>query len=136
MARYAIVEAGVVVNVIEADEEFAATLDGIASDTAAPGDTWDGQTFSRPAPPAPPVPDEVDRWKAHYVLAAAGHMPAVRAAIAAIADDTQRAVAEALFDQRPTIRRLSTLTQQIQQAVGINDAERDALFVQAFALQD
>lgn len=102
------------------------------------GSEWIELPYTAPEPmpePAPELPDEVDRWKAHFVLASAGLMPAVRAAIAAIEDDTERAVAEVLFEQRPTIRRISALTQRVQQAVGISDAERDAMFVQAFALQ-
>lgn len=141
MARYAIIVGGSVLNVVESDQEnaeaYAAREGGTAavSTTASPGDIYESGQFERPAPPAPPLPDEVDRWKAHYVLIAAGHMPAVRAAIAAIQDDAQRALAELLFDQRPTIRRIGALTQQIQQAAQITDEERDALFLQAAALQ-
>lgn len=42
--RYAIIENGKVVNVAEADEGF----DGIQSDIANIGDTWDGQNFIKP----------------------------------------------------------------------------------------
>ena len=111
--------------------------------TGASRSNWTGHEWmvlqyvppEAPPEPQPVVPDEVDRWKAHYVLTAAGLMPAVRAAIAAIEDDAERAIAELLFDQRPTIRRIGALTQRIQQDAGISDAERDALFVQAAALQ-
>lgn len=85
-------------------------------------------------PDAPAVPDEVEMWRAHCALIAAGKMAAVRAGIASIADPTARALAEAQFEYRPTVRRLSPLTQQLQQLAGITDEERDALFVQAAAL--
>jgi hypothetical protein len=139
MARYAIIVGGAVLNVVESDQAnadaYALREGGLAveSVTAGPGDTYESGQFSRPAPQVA-LPDEVDRWKAHYVLIAAGKMPAVRAAIAAIEDDTERALAELLFDQRPTIRRIGPLTQQIQLGAGITDAERDAMFVQASAL--
>ncbi len=60
MARKArvLIATGFVENVIIADDDFTPpegrTL--IDSDTAAPGDTWDGTTFTRPAP-VPPDPD-------------------------------------------------------------------------------
>jgi len=43
--RYAIIENGKVVNVIEADENYS---EGIQSDTANTGDTWDGSNFIKP----------------------------------------------------------------------------------------
>lgn len=81
-----------------------------------------------------PVPDVVERWAAHYVLTAEGHMPAVRAAIDAIPDPVQRELARIEFDQRPTIRRLSPLTQQLQQLAGITEQQRDAMFIAAAQL--
>ena len=133
MARYAILQDGIVTNVIEADESFASSIGAIPSETASPGDTYSNGQFSRPTP-APQVPDEVERWKAHYVLIQAGRMAAVKAAIAAIPDATQRDIAELLFYQRPTIRRIGGLTQQLQQAAGITDEERDAMFILAASL--
>lgn len=44
--RYAIIENGVVVNVVEGGGV------GIPSDTAGIGDLWDGEQFTRPTPPA------------------------------------------------------------------------------------
>ena len=43
--RYAIIENGKVINVIEADENYS---EGIQSDTANTGDAWDGLTFTKP----------------------------------------------------------------------------------------
>lgn len=50
MARYAIVQGGVVVNVVLCD---TAPANGVRSDTASPGDTWDGSSFHRTPLPAP-----------------------------------------------------------------------------------
>lgn len=130
MGRYAVLQAGVVVNVIEADADFAATIGAIESASASPGDTWDGASFHRPEV-VEPVPDVVERWAAHYVLIAHGYMPAVMAAIEAIEDPVQRELARVEFTQKPVIRRLYPLTQLLQQAAGISDAERDAMFTAA-----
>ena len=51
MARFAIIDAGRVTNIIEADADFAATLGAIDATSGAIGDLWDGETFT--APPAP-----------------------------------------------------------------------------------
>lgn len=140
MARYAIIVGGSVLNVIEADLEaadaYAAREGGTAvpSATAGPGDSYDGNEFARPTPPAPPLPDEVETYKAHLVLITAGHFDAVEAIIDGM-QPAARAQAQAMFYRRPTIRRLSPLTLQIQQTLGMSDEERDALFAQAAALQ-
>ena len=54
MARFAIIDAGRVTNIIEADADFASSIGAIDATGAAIGDLWDGETFSKP--PAPPVP--------------------------------------------------------------------------------
>ena len=61
--RYAIIEKATrkVVNVVEWDGQLGwgppAGHDVRRSDTADPGDAWNGAEFTRPAPPPPP-PDE------------------------------------------------------------------------------
>ncbi len=52
--RYALIYAGVVRNVVEAPEDWPGLQDAdaaIQSDEAGPGWTWDGESFSPPAPP-------------------------------------------------------------------------------------
>lgn len=93
---------------------------------------WELQVW-HPAPDGI-VPDQVERWRAHYVLTAHGYMDAVMAAIDGMQDNTQRNLARAEFTQRPTIHRISYWTQLLQQAVGITDEERDQMFVEAQAL--
>lgn len=57
MTRRAIIENGIVTNVIEADPDFelpGKTL--VDAGDAGIGWTWDGSTFTSPAPAAPPAP--------------------------------------------------------------------------------
>ncbi len=47
--KFAIIENGVVTNIAEADEEFAATQEGwVAAERSDIGDTFDGKTFAKP----------------------------------------------------------------------------------------
>ena len=48
--KYAVIENGVVTNIAEADEAFAAEQGWVQSDTAQIGWTYDGETFTPPAP--------------------------------------------------------------------------------------
>ena len=61
MARYAVIDGGVVVNVVEADQEFAQSNGWVEAPTAAIGDLWDGESF---APPAEPGADLGAIWGA------------------------------------------------------------------------
>ncbi|MDO9712462.1 hypothetical protein [Paracraurococcus lichenis] len=54
--RYAIIDSGRVVNVAEAEPDFAAARGWVASETAGPGWTFDGIGF---APPVEPTPKRV-----------------------------------------------------------------------------
>ena len=55
MARYAIIEDGVVTNLVEASAKFAKSQDWIACPEAGIGWWWDGEQFVPPAPePIPP----------------------------------------------------------------------------------
>lgn len=59
MARFAIIDAGRVINIVESDSGFAAMQGWVPADDCRIGDLWDGQVFS--AAPADPA----------YLLAAA-----------------------------------------------------------------
>lgn len=55
--RAAIIENGVVINIVVADLDFATEQGWIISDTAQIGDTWDGETLtSLPVPEPEPAP--------------------------------------------------------------------------------
>ncbi len=58
MARYAIIEDGVVTNLVEASAKFAKSQDWIACPEAGIGWWWDGEQFVPPAP-EPIRPDQL-----------------------------------------------------------------------------
>ena len=61
--RYVLIKAGKVINVIELEPTAVYVPDDgqiiFPSDTAASGDSWDGTTFTRAAPPPSPVPTDI-----------------------------------------------------------------------------
>lgn len=83
----------------------------------------------------PAVPQEVPMLNAHLAMIAAGWMAPVRAYIAAIADPVRRARAEAFLDRAQTMRRDHELVRLVPAAVGKTEAEVDALFIAAAALE-
>lgn len=67
MARFAIIDAGRVTNIIEADADFAASIGAIDAAGAAIGWFWDGDEFT--APPAPdPAIVRTAKWEAIKTL--------------------------------------------------------------------
>lgn len=127
--RAAVVENGVVANVIEVDSLDA--LPGlIPGDGAAIGDAWDGQQFIRPAVVPPLVPERVPMLNAHLVLIDAGWMPALREYLDAM-PGTEGEKARAYFVQALTLARDHDLVRSIPAALGKTEAEVDALFIAA-----
>ena len=59
MARYAIVDKGVVTNVAEGNAEWAAETGAVQSDEAQIGWLYDGKVFTDPTPPPEPPPPRV-----------------------------------------------------------------------------
>lgn len=73
MARYAIIESGVVKNVIEAEADFATTIGAIPAQNAGIGYTWDGSVFTAPVPPMPTLPEYDAALVAHLDAEAQTH---------------------------------------------------------------
>lgn len=90
--------------------------------------------FEQPeAPPAPAPPTSVTMRQARLALLAAGKLDDVQAAIAAIPGaDGDRARIE--WEFAATVDRDSAFTQQLAQALGLDDAALDDLFTKAGAL--
>lgn len=90
------------------------------------------RAFGVPPPPAPTpqyTPDEVPAWKARIVLAEAGLLATVEAAIAQAPPRIQVAWAH-----KPTWRRNSPMINAMAQAVSLSNAQVRALFRDADAI--
>lgn len=126
MMRTAVIDNGVVVNVIDASDGF--TLPGktlVPSATAGIGDTYASGTFTRPAPVVH-IPQEVTDLQARLALIAAGKLAAVEATVAASDDATK-----AWYDRALTWRRDSPIIAALAPALGLTSADLDALFIDA-----
>lgn len=133
MARYAIIEGGIVANVVEAEADFASAQGWIPAQNAGPGWLYDGQAFSEPPPPQPVVPDSVTMRQARLALLGAGKLAAVDAAIASLPSPMKEA-AQIEWEYAATVERSSPLIAQLAPALSMSDAEMDALFVEAAKL--
>lgn len=83
---------------------------------------------------APPPTTQVTMRQARLALLGAGLLDDVHAAIAAIADPTQRKTAEIEWEYAQTVDRGSSFTQQLAAGLGLTAEQLDALFTQAAAL--
>lgn len=137
MARFALIVAGQVVNVIEADASFAADLAAqlggaaVASAFASPGDFYADSVFERPAS-AVPVPSEVTMRQARLALLAAGLLDDVEAAINAMSDPA-KAAARIEWDYSNTLRRDHPLVATLGVGLGLTTEQLDNLFRDAAA---
>ena len=75
---------------------------------------------------ATPVPQEVTMYQARRALAAAGLLTAVEAAIAAAGT-----VAQIEWDTKNLVHRSYGMVSDMGQALGMTDAQLDALFISA-----
>ncbi|MEY2654794.1 MAG: hypothetical protein RLZZ524_1822 [Pseudomonadota bacterium] len=138
MARYAIVVAGAVVNVIEADASFAATLaeqlggSAVLSATAGPGDTHSGGNFTTPEPTAH-VPKSVTMRQARLALLGAGLLASVETALDALSEPAKSA-ARIEWDYSNELLRANPLVATLGAALGLSSGQIDNLFVAAAAL--
>lgn len=88
-----------------------------------------------PEPPPPPVPQTVSRAQGKAALIHAGLWSQITAFVAAIPDDTERALAEVALNDTQEWRRDSAFLGQAAQALGLDDAALDALFIAAAGVQ-
>jgi hypothetical protein len=130
--RAAVIENGVVTNVIEVEslDVFPGLVDGTDAEI---GDAWDGTTFTHPAPAPPAVPASVTMRQARLALLAAGKLETVNSAIASMAG-AEGDVARIEWEYAREVRRDSPLMASMMPVLGMTDAEIDALFVTAESL--
>lgn len=129
MKRWALIQAGVVANVVE--QPIAPQIGGTWVDctglSVGPGWRWDGAAFAHPAG-ARVV--EVSMRQAQLALLAAGKLAAVEAAIEAM-PEPERSAARIEFNRAGTVARDHPSTAMIGAAAGLNDAQIDELFAAA-----
>lgn len=86
-------------------------------------------------PTAPPaVPQVVTRRQARQALLLAGRLQDVQPAIDAIADPLQRGMVQIEWDDSQEFHRTRPTLVSLATAIGMTDADLDALFVQAAQL--
>lgn len=132
--RYALIESGRVANVVEQDSTPTILGTWVACGNAGPGWAYDGDTFTPPPmPPAPPVVPTVSRRQARRALRAAGLLDDVEAAINALPEPAR---SDALIDWQDATEfaRNWPLLITLAAALGLSDAQVDALFAAAAAL--
>jgi hypothetical protein len=139
MARYAVIQAGLVANVIEADQAWvdahapgAVLLD--EASPAGPGWRYSNGTFAAPLPPAPTVPAEVTRRQAIRALLDAGITEAmVLAAINAL-PEPQRSHALIDWQESNSFERRWPMLNGLASALNLSQAQLDLLFIAAARL--
>ena len=138
--RYALIQSGHVINVIEAADQAVADIIAaqwgavaVQSDTAGPGDDYAAGVFTRPAPVVP-VPEQVTRRQAKAALLLAGLLDSVQPAIDAIPDATQRALAQLEWDESLHFERSRPILIALATALGLDSDDLDDLFRTAAGL--
>lgn len=90
--------------------------------------------YVAPPPPPPMVPQVVTRRQARQALLIAGKLAQVQPAIDAIADPLQRGMVQIEWDDSQTFERQRPTLIALATAIGLDDAELDALFTHAATL--
>lgn len=132
--NYAIIENGIVTNIIVADATFAASVGAVPAQDAGIGWSYSGGVFTAPAAPAPAVPHSVTRRQARQALLLAGLLDSVDPAIAAIPDTTQRRLAQIEWQDSLEFERQRPLLISLATALGLDSAALDQLFITAKTL--
>lgn len=126
VSRYAVIQDGIVVNVVKAIQAMGS--DWVRSDTAEIGDQWDGSTFSTPAA-QPEVPRAVTPLQMRKALRQSGLAAAVGAYLTTTSDEVNEEWEYALEIQRDNALIAAAAT-----ALNKTDSEVDALFILAATL--
>lgn len=132
--RAHVINDGVIANTIEVD-----SLDVIPGlvDASIGGSIGDsivnGAVVPKPAPPAPVVPSEITMRQARLVLLSAGKLAAVDAAIDAMSEPTKSA-ARIEWEYSSAVQRHNGFVSQLGPALGLTEAQIDAMFVAGAAL--
>lgn len=133
MARFAIIDAGRVINHAEADAAFAAAQGWIPAGSSRIGDLWDGQVFTPAPPPPTPVPPAVSMRQARLALLGAGLLDDIDAAINGL-PSPQKEAARIEWEYSQEVQRHNGFVSVLAPSLGLTPEQTDALFVQAAKL--
>jgi hypothetical protein len=129
MARYAVISAGAVENIIECDAEFAAGIVAVPAGDAHIGDLWDGSAFSRPPAPPAPVPQSVSMAQGLIALDRAGITEVViEDMIAAMPEGSAKREASIWFRRSNDMHRRHPAVLTLAGLLGLTDEQVDDLF--------
>ena len=139
MARFALISAGRVVNVAEADAAWVAgqplqAVQLAPDSTVGPGWTYADGAFTAPPAPAPVVPHSITRRQARQVLVLNGmSLAAVDAVIAGLPEPT-RTIATIFWADSNDFERDNAMLVSLAPMVGLSSQQLDLLFIQAASL--
>jgi len=124
--RAAVIENGVVVNIIEIPQ-----LDDYPGAVACPdengiGDLFENGVFSQPPTPEPPIPSTVSMYQARIALHQAGLLATVQAGISQMSEEAQ-----IKWEFAPTVKRNDALTVALATALNLTEEDLDNLFTTA-----
>lgn len=128
--KYAKVLSGVVREAQEFDTDPGA--DWIACEIVGPGWVYSGGVFKPPASTL--VPSEITMRQARLVLDAANLIDPIDATIAAIADPAKKRQAKIEWEYSNTVQRHNGFVSLLAPALGLSEAQIDAMFVAGVAL--
>jgi hypothetical protein len=129
--RAAVIENGVVVNVIIVDEINSPDL--VPAENGLIGDLWNGAAFQTPPPPPPKVPEAVTMRQAKIALRRAGKLAIVNAALQAMPGDAGED-ARITWEWSTEVQRQNPLILMMKPVIGMTDQEIDQLFISAALL--
>lgn len=138
MKKYARIDSGKVVEIIETDGDIAklfhsalvanmVDVSGIAG--VKQGWDWDGLNATEPLAPPPQVPQSVSPFQARKALKQSGLLATVQGAVAAADEDTQMA-----WEYATSFDRNSEFVLGMAAGLGWTDEQVDNLFILANSL--
>lgn len=138
--KYAYAENNVAVEVVEANPamlfatHYAEKFQPVPA-YVKPGWIVANGSWQAPPVPAPVVPFSVSRRQGRQALLLAGKLALVQPAIDAIADATQRGLAQIYWDDSQEFERNHPTLISLAAQIGLTSADLDLLFITAGALQ-
>lgn len=131
--RAHVINNGIVVNTIEV--ESLDVLPGLVTAQGNEGIGWsyDGSSFTPPAPTPEPIPKEVTMRQARLALLDAGLLSSVQTAINSL-QEPAKTKAQIEWDYSNALQRDNSFVSVLGAALGLNETALDNLFIAASKL--